>query len=136
MIKLKVFLICLAVLLTVFSTIVCVEMYTLEQAIACGFYADILDDMQDIGYLDSQLEDYYREKMKQLHWEGDGGDIFAGTSPRTEAARARKERQETVTLSLRIRPSRVSQWLHLLAEGEAVFRFYGQRPSEYFSPGW
>ena len=41
-------------------------MYAMERAIARGIYADILDDMQDIGYLEPSLADYYLEKMGDL----------------------------------------------------------------------
>lgn len=136
MIKLKVFMICLAVMISVFSAVVCLEIYTLERSVARGFFIDIFDDMQDIGYLDPQLEDYYRDKMIQMDWESVEGDFFQGTWPRSEVSRARKERQEFINLTLRIRPSRVSQWIHLFRDGSAEFFFTGTRPSEYFAPGW
>ncbi len=136
MIKLKVFLICLSVLLLVFAAITCMETYSLERAIARGFFSDMLDDMQDIGYLDNHLRDYYREKMQALGWESETGDFFAGTKPLVQGERARKERNETITFMLSVRPSRVSQWLHILTTGDSVFRFSGTRPSEYFDQGW
>lgn len=136
MTKLKVFLLCLAVIFTVFSMIVCIEMVTLERAIARGVYQDIMDDMQDIGYLDSQLASYYENEMSELGWEGMNGDFFAGTWPREVAARSNKEKNGQVILSLTIRPTRISQWVQLLLEGEPVFRFRGSRPSEYFDSAW
>ena len=41
-------------------------MYAMERAIARRIYADILHDMQDIGYLEPSLADYYLEKMGDL----------------------------------------------------------------------
>ncbi|MGE5702718.1 MAG: hypothetical protein ACM32O_09335 [Clostridia bacterium] len=134
--KLKVFLVCLSVMLFVFSAIACMETYSLERAIARGVYTDVIDDMQDIGYLDSQLAEYYRGKMHAWGWESEGGDYFVGSWPTSEAARARKERQEQVSLTLSIHPSKVSQWVNLLVEGRASFHFSGVRPSEYFDQGW
>ncbi|MBO8165527.1 MAG: hypothetical protein H0Z34_17765 [Brevibacillus sp.] len=134
--KLVVFMICLSVTITIFSMIACIEIYSLERAIARGFYSDIMDDMQDIGYLDDRLEQYYRDKLKSFGWKPLEGDFFAGTHPRTAAVRARKENNEHVTLVLRIQPSQVSQWLHYFQEGERDFLFTGSRPSEYFSPEW
>lgn len=116
--------------------IACVEMYTLEQAIARNYYQDLLDDMQDIGYLDNQLSQYYSNKMTEIGWKSEDGDFFVGSWPREEALRAHKENNEHIYLTLRIRPSRISEWVHLLFEGEQVFQFSGSRPSEYFSPGW
>jgi hypothetical protein len=134
--KVKVFLICLSVLVVVFSMLVCMEIYALERAIARGFYTDILDDMQDIGFLENGLADYYRSKMEELGWEAVEGDFFLGTWPLSETLRARKENNELVSLTVRIRPSRVSQWIHLFREGDTVFQFSGSRPSEYFDPRW
>ncbi len=136
MVKLKVFLICISVILAVFSLIACMETYTLERAIARGFYHDLLDDMEDIGYLDNQLAQYYSNKMEGMGWQPIEDDFFAGTWPRDETIRARKENNESIYLSIQIRPSKVSEWVHYLFEGEPVFRFSGSRPSEYFSPGW
>lgn len=102
---------------------------------ARAFYTDILDDMQDIGYLDDELAAYYLRKMGELGWLM-GEDVFAGSSPRSASERARKERQEEVTLVLTVYPSRVSQWLNRFAEGEVAFTFAGSRPSEYFDPEW
>lgn len=127
---------CLPVILALFSMIVCVEMYTLERAIARSYFQDLLDDMQDIGYLDHQLSSYYRDKMNEIGWESIEGDFFVGSSPQDEALRARKERNEIIHLSMQIRPSKISEWMNLLFEGEPVFQFSGSRPSEYFSPGW
>ncbi|GEC93224.1 hypothetical protein BBR01nite_55550 [Brevibacillus brevis] len=110
-------------------------MYAMERAIARGIYADLLDDMQDIGYLEPTLADYYLLKMKELGWEVTE-DAFAGSWPRTESERARKERQEAITLSVTIQPSKVTQWLHKFVEGDTSFSFTGSRPSEYFDPGW
>lgn len=110
-------------------------MYAMERAIARSIYADLLDDMQDIGYLDSALAQYYIQEMTELGWDVTG-DVFAGTNPRTENERARKERQDKVTLAINIRPSHVAQWLHRFVEGEVSFTFVGSRPSEYFDPGW
>ncbi|KQL47054.1 hypothetical protein AN963_19635 [Brevibacillus choshinensis] len=135
MVKAKVFIICLTVLILVLSAIGAYHMYAMERAIARSIYADLLDDMQDIGYLDSALAEYYLQEMAELGWDVTG-DVFAGTSPRTENERARKERQETVTLAINIRPSHVAQWLHRFVEGEVSFMFVGSRPSEYFDPGW
>mgnify|MGYP001451521869 CR=1 FL=1 len=134
--KLLIFLICLGVMIAVFSMIAGIEIYSLERAMARGFYSDILDDMQDIGYLDSRLEQYYTDKLNSFGWQPLAGDYFAGSVPRTEGARARKERNERVLLVLRIRPSPVSQWLHYFQEGERDFLFTGSRPSEYFSAEW
>lgn len=134
--KLLVFLVCLGVMITVFSLIVCLEIYSLERAIARGFYSDILDDMQDLGYLDSRLEQYYTDKLNSFGWQAVAGDYFTGSAPRTEVFRAKKERNEHVRLVLRIRPSQVSQWLQYFQEGERDFLFTGSRPSEYFSPEW
>lgn len=135
MVKAKVFLICLSVLIIVFSAIGAYQMYALERAIARGMYADILDDMQDIGYLEPTLASYYLQEMNELGWDV-AGDVFAGSWPRTEGERARKERKETVTLTFTVHPSRVAQWLHRFVEGDALFSFAGSRPSEYFDPGW
>lgn len=136
MIKLKVFLICLSVVLVMYSGIVCMEMYALERALARGFYSDILDDMQDIGYLDELLVLHYQNEMLAMGWESNEEDFFLGTYPREEAVRARKEHNETVTVTLTIRPSRISQWLHLFFYADTSFVFSGSRPSEYFDPGW
>lgn len=136
MIKLKVFLVCLSVMLFVFSAIACMETYSLERTLARGVYTDLMDDMQDIGYLDSQLAAYYREKMNGWGWTGVEGDFYAGSYPVTEAARARKERKEDVSLKLSIHPSKLSQWMNLLVEGDSTFHFSGLRPSEYFDQGW
>lgn len=135
MVKAKVFLICLLVLLLVTSALGAYHLYAMERAIARGIYADLLDDMQDIGYLEPTLADYYLLKMKELGWEVTG-DAFAGSWPRTESERARKERQEAITLSVTIQPSKVTQWLHKFVEGDTFFSFTGSRPSEYFDPGW
>ncbi|QQE74618.1 hypothetical protein KDJ56_01005 [Brevibacillus composti] len=135
MLKAKVFLICLSVMLLLFSAIAAFEMYAMERAIARSIYADVFDDMQDIGYLEPLLADYYLGKMQDLGWDV-ASDVFAGSNPRAEGLRARKERNEMVTLSLEVRPSRLSQWMHLFAKGETSFRFTGSRPSEYFDPGW
>ncbi|RNB82812.1 hypothetical protein EDM56_23220 [Brevibacillus fluminis] len=136
MTKLKVFLICLSVMVFVFSAIACVETYSLERSLARGVYTDLMDDMQDIGYLDSSLTAYYRGKMQDWGWTGAGADFFAGSYPMSETTRARKERAENVSLTLSIHPSKLSQWMNLLVEGEATFRFAGTRPSEYFDQGW
>ena len=136
MLKLKVFLICLSVFFSVFSMIVCVETYTLERAMARGIYQDLLDDMQDIGYLDSRLAAYYANKMEALGWEGVEGDFFKGSQPRDVLIRALKEKNQTIFLSLQIKPSIITQWVHLLFEGEPLFQFSGSRPSEYFDMGW
>lgn len=136
MIKLKVFLLCLTVIFTVFSMVVCIEMVTLERAFARGVYQDIMDDMQDIGYLDGQLASYYANKMSELGWVGENGDFYTGTWPREVASRSYKERNELVSLTLTIRPSRITQWAQLLFGDEPVFRFNGRRPSEYFDSGW
>lgn len=135
MVKLKVFLICLTVLILVFSAVGAFHLYAMERAMARSIYADLLDDMQDIGYLDPALEEYYLQEMDDMGWDV-SGDVFAGSWPRSEHERARKERQETVTLSVTVRPSIVSGWLHRFAEGEIAFSFAGSRPSEYFDPGW
>lgn len=136
MIKVKVFLICLSVVIVVFSLIVCIETYTLERAIARGVYTEIADDMQDIGYLHVGLADYYRKKMLEVGWEEVDADFYKGSWPREETLRARKERNEMITLTLTIRPTRLSQWINFFLEGETVFRFSGRRASEYFDPGW
>ncbi|EMT51135.1 hypothetical protein I532_19502 [Brevibacillus borstelensis AK1] len=135
MLKLKVFLICLAVMLILFSAIGAYEMYAMERAIARSIYADAFDDMQDIGYLEPQLADYYVQRMRDLGWDV-SGDAFSGSHPRMEGIRARKERNEMVTLSLSVYPSRLSQWMNRFVEGEKAFTFTGSRPSEYFDPGW
>lgn len=135
MVKLKVFLICLSVLIIVTSALGAYHLYAMERAIARGIYADILDDMQDIGYLEPSLADYYLGKMGELGWDV-SGDVFAGSWPRVESARARKERQEEVMLAVMVIPSKVTQWLNRFVEGEASFSFAGSRPSEYFDPGW
>lgn len=135
MVKAKVFLICLSVLIIVFSAVGAYQMYALERTIARAIYTDILDDMQDIGYLEPTLAEYYVGKMEELGWEVTG-DAFAGSWPRAEGERARKERQETVTLALTVQPSRVAQWMHLFLSGDVSFSFAGTRPSEYFDPGW
>lgn len=135
MVKLKVFLICLSVLIIVTSALGAYHLYAMERAIARGIYADILDDMQDIGYLEPSLADYYLGKMGELGWDV-SGDVFAGSWPRVENARARKERQEEVMLAVTIIPSKVTQWLNRFVEGDASFSFAGSRPSEYFDPGW
>ncbi|MGD8192475.1 hypothetical protein ACQCN2_21100 [Brevibacillus ginsengisoli] len=127
---------CLAVILAMFSMIVCIEMYTLERAIARSYFQDLLDDMQDIGYLDNQLANYYRDKMAEVGWEPIEGDFFVGSTPRDEVLRAHKEQNELIHLTMRIRPSKISEWMNLLFTGEPVFQFSGRRPSEYFSPGW
>lgn len=135
MVKLKVFLICLSVLIIVTSALGAYHLYAMERAIARGIYADILDDMQDIGYLEPSLADYYLGKMGELGWDV-SGDVFAGSWPRVESARARKERQEEVMLAVTVIPSKVTQWLNRFVEGDASFSFAGSRPSEYFDPGW
>ncbi|MGG4456434.1 hypothetical protein [Brevibacillus porteri] len=135
MVKAKVFLICLLVLLLITSALGAYHLYAMERAIARGIYADLLDDMQDIGYLEPTLADYYLLKMKELGWEVTE-DAFAGSWPRNESERARKERQEAITLSVTIQPSKVTQWLHKFVEGDTSFSFTGSRPSEYFDPGW
>jgi len=135
MVKLKMFLICLSVLLFTFSSVACVEMYALERAVARGIYQDVMDDMQDIGYLDENTQKYYQDKMLQLGWNGDG-DFFQGSWPQDISQRAQKERRENIVLVLRIRPSKISQWMNQLLIGEALFTFSGSRPSEYFDPGW
>ena len=135
MVKTKVFLLCLSVMLVLFSSIAAYEMYAMERAIARGYFADLLDDMQDIGYLESDLADYYRNEMRELGWE-EGGNFFAGSWPLAETQRARKENHEMVSLTLTVRPTRVAQWINLFVEGETVFTFTGSRPSEYFDPGW
>jgi hypothetical protein len=135
MVKAKVFLICLCVIIFVFSGIASHEMYAMERAIARSMYEDIFDDMQDIGYLEQELADYYRGKMEQLGWDVTE-DVFAGSWPRTEAMRAKKEENQMVSLTLMVRPSRVAQWIHMFVEGDAVFSFSGIRPSEYFTPEW
>lgn len=136
MTKVKVFLICLSVMIVIFSVIVCMEMYAMERAVARGIYSDIADDMQDIGYLNEQLASYYHDKMVEMGWQEVDSDFFAGTWPRNEAQRARKERNELISLKLTIRPTKLAQWIHLFVEGDEVFRFSGGRPSEYFDPGW
>jgi hypothetical protein len=135
MVKLKVFLICLSVLIVVLSGLGAYHMYAMERAIARGIYADILDDMQDIGYLEPALAAYYLQKMEELGWDVTG-DVFAGSWPRAESERALKERQETVILAVTIYPSRVAQWMNRFVEGNVAFSFAGSRPSEYFAPGW
>jgi hypothetical protein len=135
MVKTKVFLICLSVMIVLFSAVAACQMYAMERAIARGIFADVLDDMQDIGYLDPALADYYRQKMAELGWDVTG-DVFAGSWPQAEQQRALKEQNEMVTLTLTVRPSRVAQWLNQFAEGNAAFFFTGSRPSEYFDPGW
>ncbi|USG65989.1 hypothetical protein NDK47_01120 [Brevibacillus ruminantium] len=135
MLKTKVFFICLSVMLILFSAIAAYEMYAMERAIARSIYADAFDDMQDIGYLEPLLADYYLQKMGDLGWDV-SLDVFSGSVPRTEGLRARKERDEMVTLTLTVRPSRLSQWMHLFVKGETSFHFTGSRPSEYFDPGW
>ncbi|GAA4721399.1 hypothetical protein [Brevibacillus fulvus] len=136
MIKLQVFLVCLAVIVFVFSMIVCMEMYALERAIARSIYTDLADDMQDIGYLDPELADYYQARMYELGWGEQPGGFFGGTWPLDEANRARKEKNETVTIAMTVRPSIISQWINQYFQGETEFRFSGTRPSEYFAPGW
>ncbi|HZG16162.1 MAG TPA: hypothetical protein VE710_14255 [Candidatus Bathyarchaeia archaeon] len=136
MVKTKVFLLCLTVIVTIFSMIICMELYALERSVARGIYTDVLDEMQDIGYLHSSLADYYKGEMVSLGWEAAKEDFFAGSSPRDEIGRARKERNEMVSLTMTIRPSRLSQWIHYVIEGETDFHFAGSRPSEYFDPGW
>lgn len=135
MVKVKVFLICLPVMLVLFSVTAAFEMYAMERAIARGYFADLMDDMQDIGYLDQDLAEYYRSKMRQIGWE-ETGNFFAGSWPMAEEQRAKKERNDMVSLTLTVRPSRVAQWIHLFVQGETVFSFSGSRPSEYFDPGW
>lgn len=135
MVKAKVFLISLSVLILVFSAIGAYHMYAMERAIARSIYADLLDDMQDIGYLDAALGEYYSQEMAELGWDV-SGDVFAGSWPRTESERARKERQDSVTLAFKVNPSKVAQWINRFVEGEATFTFAGSRPSEYFDPGW
>lgn len=135
MVKVKVFLICLSVLIIVTSALGAYHMYAMERAIARSIYADILDDMQDIGYLEPSLAEYYVEKMEELGWNV-SVDVFAGSWPLVENERARKERQESVTLTLKVTPSRVAQWLHRFVEGEISFSFAGSRPSEYFDSRW
>lgn len=134
--KVKVFLICLAVIISIFASIVSLEMYTLERAVARGFFIDILDEMQDVGYLDQEIEAYYRAKMLQMGWESSSGDFFAGSWPRAESSRARKERQEMVSLTMRMIPSPISRWIHFVREGSGEITFSSTRPSEYFDPGW
>ncbi|NGQ96423.1 hypothetical protein G3578_14765 [Brevibacillus sp. SYP-B805] len=136
MLKLKVFLLCLSVIIILFSGVMCMELYALERGIARGVYTDVMDDMQDIGYLHSGLADYYREEMNGMGWESVNSDYFDGSWPLEEGQRARKERNEMVRLTLTIRPSRMSQWINWFVTGETVFRFTGSRPSEYFDPGW
>ncbi|MGN7472141.1 hypothetical protein [Brevibacillus sp. SAFN-007a] len=135
MVKAKVFLVCLIVLLFVISGVGAYHLYAMERAIARGIYADILDDMQDIGYLDPALAEYYTQKMDDLGWDVTA-DIFAGSWPRTINERARKEQNESVTLTVTVRPSNVAKWLNAFVEGDAAFSFTGSRPSEYFDPGW
>ncbi|WP_411503034.1 hypothetical protein [Brevibacillus centrosporus] len=135
MVKLKVFIISLAVMLAILSALGAYHMYAMERAIARSIYADMLDDMQDIGYLDPALAEYYSQEMAELGWDV-SGDVFAGSGPRTENQRARKERQEAVTLAITVTPSKVAQWLNRFVEGEVAFTFIGTRPSEYFDPGW
>lgn len=135
MVKAKVFLVCIALLIFIFSAMGAYQLYALERAIARSFYTDMLDDMQDIGYLDAELAAYYLEEMEELGWDVTG-DVFAGSSPRNASERARKERQEEVTLVITVYPSRVAQWLHRLVQGEVAFTFAGSRPSEYFDPEW
>lgn len=136
MVKSNVFLICLGVIVALFSMIVCMELYALERAAARGIYTDVLDEMQDIGYLDDSLSEYYQGEMTSMGWESAQEDFFTGSWPRNEANRSRKERNELVSLTMTIRPSRLSQWIHFFMEGETLFRFTGSRPSEYFDPGW
>lgn len=135
MVKLKVFIISLAVMLAILSALGAYHMYAMERAIARSIYADMLDDMQDIGYLDPALAAYYSQEMAELGWDV-SGDVFAGSGPRAENQRARKERQEAVTLAITVTPSKVAQWLNRFVEGEVAFTFIGTRPSEYFDPGW
>jgi|GEM_PF-647252 len=136
MLKLKIFFACLTVLFFLFSMVVCVEVYTMERAFARGVFTDLLDEMQDKGYLDDQLALYYATKMTELGWQQVEQDFYRGTWPREEVQRAKKELHQSVFLSLHVRPSRVSQWFHLFLSGETVFRLTGSRPSEYFDPGW
>lgn len=135
MVKAKVFLVCIAVLLLVFSGIGAYHMYALERSIARAIYTDILDDMQDIGYLEPSLSAYYLQKMEELGWDV-SGDVFAGSGPRSLSERARKERNEEVTLVVSIYPSRVAQWMNRFVAGEVIFSIAGSRPSEYFDPEW
>ncbi|HZG82823.1 MAG TPA: hypothetical protein VEZ13_18870 [Brevibacillus sp.] len=135
MVKAKVFLISFTVLLLIFSGIGAYHMYAMERSVARAIYADVLDDMQDIGYLEPDLAAYYVQKMEELGWDV-SGDVFEGSRPRSPGERARKERQEEVTLVLRIHPSRLSQWMHRFVQGEILFSFAGSRPSEYFDPEW
>ena len=135
MVKLKVFLVCIALLIFVFSAMGAYQMYALERAIARSYFADIMDDMQDIGYLDPALAAYYLQEMEELGWDVTG-DAFAGSSPLSASQRARKERQEEVTLVLTVYPSRIAQWLNRFVQGEIAFMFSGSRPSEYFDPEW
>ncbi|EJL39952.1 hypothetical protein BAG01nite_45990 [Brevibacillus agri] len=135
MVKAKVFLVCLMVLLFVISGVGAYHLYAMERAIARGIYADILDDMQDIGYLDPALAEYYTKKMAELGWDVTA-DVFAGSWPRTMGERARKEQKESVTLTVTVTPSNVAKWLNAFVEGDTAFSFTGSRPSEYFDPGW
>lgn len=136
MLKLKTFLICLSVIVVLFSMVMCSEMYALEQAMARGIYTDIMDDMQDIGYLDSQLAGYYEAEMRELGWEAEADGFFAGSEPLLESERARKERHDQVRLTLTIRPTKLTQWINLFTRGDPLFHFTASRPSEYFDPGW
>jgi hypothetical protein len=135
MVKLKVFLVCITLLIVVFSAVGAYQLYALERAIARSYFADIMDDMQDIGYLDPALAAYYLREMEQLGWDVTG-DVFAGSSPRHASQRARKERREEVTLVMTVYPSRIAQWLNRIVQGEMAFTFSGSRPSEYFDPEW
>lgn len=110
-------------------------MYALERSIARAIYTDILDDMQDIGYLEPGLAAYYLQKMQDLGWDV-SEDVFAGSGPRAVSTRALKERNETVTLVVSIYPSRLAQWMHRFVAGQVAFSFAGSRPSEYFDPEW
>jgi hypothetical protein len=135
MVKAKVFLVCMITLLFVISGVGAYHLYAMERAIARSIYADVLDDMQDIGYLNQALTDYYTNKMARLGWDV-STDVFAGSWPRGEGERARKERKESVTLAMKVTPSNVAKWLNAFVEGDTAFSFTGSRPSEYFDPGW
>ncbi|WP_232699083.1 hypothetical protein [Brevibacillus daliensis] len=134
--KLKVFLLCLVAILLLFSITACIQMYTMERALARGIFSDVLDDMKDIGYLDQELEKYYHDKMDQYGWKTINGDFFQGTWPRDANLRSHKERSELIHLTLRIQPSRISRWIHTFTKGEAEFIFSAKQPSEYFDSRW
>lgn len=136
MIKLKVFLFGLSVLVPILAIIVGIEIYSMERALARGIFHDVMDEMQNDGYLDQSTSFYYGAQMDELGWHSVGTDYFQGTYPRNESNRARKELQQNVRLVISIRPSVVTRWVHFLKEGEGTFTFSSVRPSEYYHPEW